>query len=65
MGKDPLDKVLTQGHVVEATLFLQGQQGEAFGTTSRGNMPVPFLYAIPLLFYIFTRQKHEFGESFL
>jgi hypothetical protein len=33
--------------------------------TSLGNMPVPFLCAIPCSLYTFTRNKPELGESFL
>ncbi len=29
VGKDPLDEVLAEGHVVEPALLLQGQQGKA------------------------------------
>jgi hypothetical protein len=32
--------------------------GSGFCTTSRGNMPVPFLCAIPCSLYTFTRNKH-------
>ena len=73
VGEHSLDKVLTQGHVVEPALFLKRQQGECvrpkrrarFGTTSRGNMSVPLRWAMPCSLYTFTRNKPELGESFL
>ena len=35
VGKDPLDKVLTQRHVVEPALFFQGQQGKSVHQLAR------------------------------
>jgi hypothetical protein len=42
----------------------KGSRGKR-SITSRGNMPVPFLCAIPCLLYTFIRNKPELGESFL
>ena len=42
----------------------KGSRGKPF-ITSRANVPMPFLCAIPCLLYTFTRNKPELGESSL